>query len=115
MNWQVFSSRCETKIFPALYLTGMKSVVVSDRAKYRTVLDDEDKYAVTPWNKNCICTAISRWCGTPDHWVLFWKKRKMKSDFISYARSIYSSTQYKIQKIANKFQINDFGINFLFL
>ena len=115
MNWHVLSSWLETKVFPALQQSGVNSIVVLGRATYHIVLDEDDKYPVTSWNKNRICTSISRCSGPPDNWVLTWKKRKTNSELLSYAPSIYPRVQYKIQNIADKFRVNGFDIKILFL
>ena len=61
INWAVFSHSCEKKVFPAIAATGIKSVVVIDRAIYHTVLDEEDRNPATSWNKERLIEAIKRW------------------------------------------------------
>ena len=53
-------------MFPAIAATGIKSVVVLDRATYHTVLDEEDRKSATSWNKSRLIEAIKRWGGALD-------------------------------------------------
>ena len=115
MNWDVFSHWCDTKVFPNMKSTGIKSVLVLDRATYHTVIDDADRKPVSSWNKSRICNAISRWGGAPEDWTLNWRARKNKSELLEYARKIYPLPKYKIQKIADKYEEGDFNIVILFL
>ena len=115
MNWNVFSSWCEKKVFPPLQRTGHKSVLVLDRATYHTALDDDDRWPVTSWNKSRLCSAIDRWGGAPDDWPLTWKRRKSKNDLLEQSRRMYPSPKYKIQKIADKFECALFNIKIIFL
>ena len=61
MNWDVFCDWCTTKVFPAIAATGVSSVVVLDRAKSYTVLDEEIKRPATSWNKSRLDDPIKRW------------------------------------------------------
>ena len=115
MNWDVFSSWCENTVFPEIKKTNAKSVVVLDRATYHTVLDDDDRYPVTSWNKSRLISAIDRWGGAPDDWVLTWKRKMKKASLLEQARAMYPAPKYKIQKIADKFETEDFSIKILFL
>ena len=51
MNCAVFSKWCEKKVFTDIAGTGIKSVVVLDRATYHNVLDEEDRKPAASWNK----------------------------------------------------------------
>ncbi len=66
MNWSVFSSWCESKVFPKIKQTSQKSVVVLDRATYHTFIDEEDRRPTNSWNKSKLSDAIVRWDGVPD-------------------------------------------------
>ena len=115
MNWDVFSDWCERVVFPRIAATNKSSVVVLDRATYHTVVDEEDRRPVTCWNKARLIDAIRRWGGPPDDWPLTWAKKKSKHQLLDFARSIYPSPKYKIQKIADKFTTESFQIKILFL
>ena len=65
MNWNVFSTWCEEKVFPAICNTVRKSVIVLDRATYHTALDEEDRKLIQSWNKSRIAESILRWGGPP--------------------------------------------------
>ena len=99
MNWNVFGHWCESKVFPALKKIGRKSVLVLDRATYRTVLDENDKRPVEARNKKRIVDSIIRWNGVPDDWTLNWAHQKSKSQLLDQAKKIYPAPKYKIQKI----------------
>ena len=115
MNWNVFSHWCRNKVFPEIRKTGIKSVVILDRATYHTVLDDDDRWPVTSWTKRRLSDAIIRWGGPPSDWLPNWESLKVKQDLLIRARSIYPSPKYKIQKIADEFSSEDFCIKILFL
>ena len=115
MNWDVFSHWCDSKVFPGMKCVGYKSCLVLDRATYHTVLDEEDRRPVTSWSKTKLCNAIERWGGCDDGWPLTWKKKKTLQELLDYARKIYPSPKYKIQKIADKYEEGDFKIVVLFL
>ena len=66
MNWEVFSHWCETKVFLAIEKTGLPSVVILNRTTYHTVLDEEDRWPVTSWNKKRLSDSIYRWEDKPD-------------------------------------------------
>ena len=76
MNWDVFSHWCETKAFPSIAATSVKSVVALDRAAYHTVLDEEDKRPATSWNKPRLMESIKRWGGAPNDWPPSWIQKK---------------------------------------
>lgn len=115
MNWDVFSNWCETKVIPAISRTKKKSVLVLDRATYHTKLDEEDRRPTTSWNKKRLVDSIIRWGGVLDDWNEDWKDKKTKAQLLLYAKSIYPSPRYKIQKIADKFRDGEFEICILFL
>ena len=60
MNWNAFSSWCESKVFPEMMKTNQKSVMVVDRASYHTYLDEDDKRPISSWNKTKLADAIYR-------------------------------------------------------
>ena len=105
MNWEVFSHWCETKVFPASRDTQIPSVLVLDRETYHTVLDEEDRWPVNSWNKKRLADSIVRWEGIPDDWPLNWRNLKSKPQLLQQARNIYPNPKYKIQKIADSFNI----------
>ena len=49
------------QVFRAIASTGIKYVVVLERAFCHTVLDEEDRKPVTSWNKALLIEAIKRW------------------------------------------------------
>lgn len=115
MNWDVFRHWCENTVFPAIVATGKKSVIVLDRAKYHTKLDDIDRKPVTSWNKQRLGDAIVRWGGQPEDWPLTWRRKKSKAQLLEQARLMYRTPIYTIQKIADKFSEGDFELKVLFL
>ena len=115
MNWQVFSRWCETKVIPTIALTGVKSVVVLERATYHTVLDEEDKRQSTSWNKTRLTESIKCWGKAPADWAATWNYAKTKVQLLDYARKIHPSPKCKIQKMADKFYTATFSIKILFL
>ena len=60
MNWNVFSNRCITKVFPAIKSRNKKAILVLDSATYHTKLDEEDRRPVRSWNKTKLVKAITR-------------------------------------------------------
>ncbi len=82
MNWSVFSSWCESRVFPKIKQTSQKSVVVLDRATYHTFLDEEDRRRTNSWNKSKLSDSIVRWDGVPDDWPLTWRNKKIQTRFI---------------------------------
>ena len=113
MNWAVFSDWCEKKVFPSIAATKKTSVVVLDRATYQTVLDEEDRRPVTSWNKSRLIDAIRR--RSCRQLAINLGTYKTKHQLLDYARNIYPSPKYKIQKIADKFALEDFSIKIIFL
>ena len=69
MNWNVFSTWSEEKVFPAICNTGRKSVIVLDKATYHTALDEEDRRPIQSWNKSRIAESILRWSGPSSSWT----------------------------------------------
>ena len=78
LNRDVFSYWFERAVFPRIAATNKSSVFVLDRATYHTVLDEEDRQTLKPWNKTRIIDAIRHWEGPLDDWALTWAKRKSK-------------------------------------
>ena len=115
MNWDVFSHWCNTKVFPAIQARGKKAVLVLDRATYHTKLDEEDRRPVTSWNKKRLTESILRWGGPPADWPEHWRSKKTKAQLLEFAKTIYPSPKYKIQKLADEFASNGFDIKILFL
>ena len=76
-----FSDWCENKVFPAIARTTTNSVIVLDRAKYHTHLDDEDGRPTTTWNKQKLADAIIRWGGPPEEWPEKLHKKFLKKVF----------------------------------
>ena len=66
INRDVLSHSCETKVFPSIAATGVKSVLVLDRTTYHTVLDEQDKRPETSWNNSRLRESIKRWGGAPN-------------------------------------------------
>ena len=115
MNWNVFSDWCESTIFPKIAATGKSSVIVFDRATCHTVLDGEDRKPVGAWNRIRLIDSIERWVGAPDDCPPTWGRQKTKNQLLDYAKKVYPTPKYKIQKIADKFERDDFSIKVLFL
>ena len=88
MKWFVFSDWCESKVFPAMKRIMQKSVLVLDRARYHTFLDEEGKRPTTSWTKKKLAHAIVRWDGIPDDWLLTWRVQKSKNELLEKAREI---------------------------
>ena len=86
MNWDVFSHWCPKKVFPSIAATGVKSVVVLDRASCHTTSDEQDKKPATSWNKPRLIEAINRWGGAPSDWPLNQLRAKTKMQLLDYAR-----------------------------
>ena len=53
--------------------------------------------------------------GAPSDWPMNWMKRKTKMNLLDYARRMYPSPKYRIQKIADKFRTDPFSTEILFL
>ena len=115
MNWHVFSHWCDTKVLLSIAATGVKSVVILDRATYHTTRDEQDKRPATSWNDPRLVEAINRWGGATSDWPLDWIRSKTKMQLLDYARRSYPSPKYKMQKITDKFEKDEFSIKILFL
>ena len=91
MYWDVFSNWCETKAFPSIAASSVKSVVALDRATYHTVLDEADKRPSTAWYKTRLTEDIKRWGKAPADWPSTWSRSKTKVQLLDYARQTYPS------------------------
>ena len=69
MNWDVFSSWCESKVFSEINKTNQKSIVVLDRVTYHTHLDEKDRRPTKSWTKK-FANQVHKWDGIPDEWPL---------------------------------------------
>lgn len=115
MCWDVFSHWCENKVFPALKRRKTNVVLVLDRAKYHTFIDDDDKYPYKSWRKPRLANCVFRWGGPPDDWPLTWRERKTRRQLLECARSYFRTPKYAIQKIADKFEDEHGHIKIIFL
>ena len=95
--------------------TKKKFDLVLDRATYGTFLDEEDKRPPTSWNKARLADSIAQWEGIPEDWPLTWRVKQTNNELLERAREIHLMPTYKIQKIASKFNEEDFQIKILFL
>ncbi len=110
MNWNVLSYWCQHVVFPVITRTGHQSVFVLNSATYHTVLDDEDRFPTTSWNKNKFQDSIMRWGGPPEVSPLNWKEHKTRAQLLAEAKRIYPSLKYKIQKIEDEFETETFPV-----
>ena len=53
--------------------------------------------------------------GDPDDWPLTWAEQKTKYQLVFRAKKIYPTPKYKIQKIADNLENDNFSIKVLFL
>ena len=105
MNWEVFSHWCETKVIPTIRFTQIPSVIVLDRTKYHTVLDEEDRSPVNSWNKKRFVDSIVQWESIPDNWPSNWRNLKSKPRRFQRVRHVYPNPNCKIQKTTKRFDI----------
>lgn len=99
---------------PALSATGQKAVLVLDRATYHTKLDDDDRSIEKSWNRK-VFWFIDRWGGSPTYWGSDCTLKKTTFQLLEYAKSVYPSPKFKIQRIADKFKNDGFEIKILFI
>ena len=114
-KWYVFIHWCTTKVIPATAATGVSSVVVLDRTRYYTVLDEQDERPATSCNKSRLVDTVKRWGGAPEDWPLIWDTGKTRIQLLEHAGSVYPTSKCKIEKIAGQFETATFSIKILIL
>lgn len=66
MNWYIFSRWCDRKLFFDIPTT----VMVLDKATYRTVFDEDYRYSISFWNKFRLSYSMKWWRGALDDWLI---------------------------------------------
>ncbi len=83
MNQNLFSQWCQYEVFPAIARTGLCSTIALDRATHYGVLDGEDRYPTTSWNKERLQGSIIRQEGPHEDFPLNWKEQRTKSQLVA--------------------------------
>lgn len=79
LNFFVCLKWLENTFFPCFRHTGVKCVLVLDRARYHTMATDDSLKLWQPWHKSIMMAAMKRW-DAPSKWINANSEGKCKSE-----------------------------------